>query len=61
MKFELVDAAVVLVAIFMLAAYLRLGNIAFVYVFVVLVIAEIAVQAKFRKGRHEAKEKESMS
>ena len=42
MKFELVDIAVGLMALLMLGAFAKLQNIAFIYVFVVLVAAEIA-------------------
>ena len=42
MKLEIVDVAVGLMALLMLAAFAKLQNIAFMYVFAVLIIAEIA-------------------
>ena len=60
MKFELVDAVVILVGLPMLAAYLKLQNIAFVYVFALLVLAEIFVQIKSGKEAQEAKETEQL-
>ena len=59
MKFEIVDAVVVLLAIFMLAAYVRLQADVFLYVAVVLILAEIFVQFAIRKT-HEVREKESL-
>ena len=60
MKIELVDAVVVLLAVFFLAAYVRLGTAAFLYVVVLLVLAEIVVVLRFRKER-EVKQPESMA
>ena len=61
MKFEIVDAVVVLLAIFMLAAYVKLQAVVFLYVVAVLILAEIFVQVRSRKGSREAKKPESMS
>ncbi len=41
MKIEYVDVAVAIVALLMLGAFVKLQNIAFMYVFVVLIIAEV--------------------
>ena len=60
MKFEILDAVVIVLALFMLAAYFKLQATIFVLVFAVLIIAEIFVQIRFRKGSHEIKEPESM-
>jgi len=59
MKFELVDAVVILVALFMLAAYMKLQNIVFVYVFILLIAAEIFVQVRHGK-KQEVKESASL-
>ncbi|MEK6887894.1 MAG: hypothetical protein AABX14_03025 [Candidatus Aenigmatarchaeota archaeon] len=55
MKIELIDVVVVLVALLMLAAYLKIQNIVFVYVFILLIAAEIFVQVRHGK-KHEVKE-----
>ncbi len=59
MKIELVDIIVILAAIFLLAAYVRLGAAAFLYAVILLVAAEIFVHLRFRKER-EVKQPESM-
>jgi len=59
MKIESIDAVVVLVALLMLAAYLKLQNIVFAYVFILLIAAEIFVQVRHGK-KHEVKESASL-
>ena len=60
MKFEVVDAVVIVLALLMLAAYIKLHASAFIYVFAVLIAAEIFVQLRFKKDRREVKESGSM-
>ena len=59
MKLELVDAIMIALAIFLLAAYAKLGTPAFLYAVVLLVATEIFVHLFFRKER-EVKQPESM-
>ncbi|MBS3050777.1 MAG: hypothetical protein J4400_01375 [Candidatus Aenigmarchaeota archaeon] len=59
MKIELVDIVVAVLAVFFLAAYFRLGTAAFLYVVVLLVLAEVVVLLRFKKER-EVKQPESM-
>lgn len=58
MKLEFVDAIMAVLIIFFLAAYVKLGAPAFLYVVVVLIVAEIFVNIRFRKEK--VKENESM-
>lgn len=60
MKIELVDVVVVALAVFFLAAYARLGSVAFLYVVVLLAAAEIFVQLRFKK-EHDVSQPESMA
>lgn len=43
MKFELVDFVMVAIAAVMLASYVKLQSTAFLYVFIVLILAEVLV------------------
>ena len=61
MKFEVVDTVVVVLALLVLGSYIKFHASAFIYVFAVLVIAEIFVQIRFKREKHEVKEPESMS
>ena len=56
MKFELVDVAIALLALLMLGAFVKLQNIAFIYVFVVLVAAEVAAVFIDRKKKPVAEQ-----
>ncbi len=61
MKIELVDAMVPILAIFFLGAYIKLGAAAFLYVVILLILAEaFAVFWERRKNTREVKETESL-
>ena len=54
MKIELVDVMVALVALLMLASFAKLQNIVFLYVFFVLVIAEVLAFFISKKERKKS-------
>ncbi len=49
LKIEKIDIVVLLTALLMLAAYLKLDNAVFLYVFIVLLVADIFFMVKPKK------------